>query len=103
MLFYIQVHQLKKKKKKQSTHPQNITELEVCSFCIISLIGKVSPHFPVPLDQNAHKAENQSQPFTLGWQNRKVRRLWVLEWLQVAETPLPVPSPGHPLLVSNLT
>ena len=51
MLFYIQVHKLKKKKKtKLSTHLQNVTEHEVCSFYIISLIGKVSPHFPVPLD-----------------------------------------------------
>ena len=70
MLFYIQVHQLKKK-KKPSTHRQNITEQEVCSFHIISLIGKVSPLFPDPLDQNAHKAENQSQPYTPGKAEQK--------------------------------
>ena len=69
MLFYIQVHQLKK--KNLNIHPQNIAEHEVCSFCIISLIGKVSPHFPVPLDQNAHKAENQSQPYTPGAAEQK--------------------------------
>lgn len=70
MLSYIQVHQLKKTNKQVPT--RRMSEHEVCSFYIISLIGKVSSLFPVPLDQNAHKAENQSQPYTPGWQNRKV-------------------------------